>query len=87
MDFTQHFDVSDIREPVVFFAVQGSYSQTTWTYHYGLSLRSTREAGSMGRCGDGDDFILAEGSLHVPEDVLASGDEESFLSSFAEANF
>lgn len=76
-------DMPDVGEAVSFFAVRRLSDPKIWQYHYGLQFNSTYRYGGEGRCGDGDDAILAEGIIEMPQRVIDDNDEEGYLYEFA----
>ena len=76
-------DLPDVGEAVSFFATRRFNNPAIWQYHYGLQFPSTYKYGSEGRCGDGDDIILAEGTIEMPQRVIDDNDEEGYLYEFA----
>lgn len=81
--FGMPMDAPDVGDQMSFFAVRRLGDPSTWQYHYGLQFESTARYGGEGRCGDGDDFIIDEGVLTLPERVIEDNDEEGYLYEFA----
>ena len=80
--YMKEMDAPDVGDYLTFFAYTDPYDESRWIWRYGLTLTSTYHLGSMGKYGDGIDFVLDEGELQVVD----LSDAERELSDFADDN-
>ena len=85
LSYWKPLDVDDLGEALGFFAVQTG-DPHYWTYRYTITLESTHRFGSQGRLGDGDDILVEEGMLTIPERALEDDDIKDYLEEYAYEN-